>query len=368
MLKEIFKKQAVITNVSKEGITFEVRLAMHHSDLKSDAVDEVIKAKSNHTFTEKDKVFFMPGCNVPRFKVKQLCDKTGMTVTRSVDNCTVAIYGTETTKNIISEDVTYYNYTKEQILMFIEKNYPLVFAGTLALKNFLEDENTLDIVGTESYNINRFFRYDSDKDFPKVGLNDTNTSRLWVTEAKRIEDFDKIFDNNVPVVFQNDLLSIINADNIMDEEMYIETDKMFESEDANNHVLAMELMANCDYEKSCIYLLSLIKDHSHTIRNRREKDHVNFKSFLSFFGININRNFDIDDITKVLTDKQLITKSDLSTLLKLAKKEFSGHLNSEYFQAKDIEASDELISALEEAEQKRAEKLNGKEKENVDNN
>jgi hypothetical protein len=378
MFKEIFKKQAILTEVSEEGIKFEVRLAIDSSDLKSDAIDELLKAKNNYTFTKDDKVFFMPGCNVPRFKVKQLCDKTGMTVTRSITNCTVAISGTETAKNIISTDYSYYNFTKEQILNFIEKNYSLAFAGVIEIKRFLEDENTFNIVGSSGYRISNSMRYHSENKWPKQGASDNSSANLWVTEEKRIEDFDKIFDNNIPVVFQNDLLSIINADNIMDEEMYIETDKMLESEDTNNHVLAMELIANCDYEKSCIYLLTLIKDHSSVIRNRREKDHVNFKSFLSFFGININRHLDLDDITKILTSKHLISKSDLSTLLKIAKKDFTNSLRSGYFQAGEIEANDDLLSALEKADRIREYKQSGntqaleeelsKEKEDDDDN
>lgn len=361
MLKEIFKKQAIITKVDQDGIDFEVRLAMHHKDLKNDAIAQVIRPKIEYTFTDKDKLFFMPGCTVPRFKVKQLCEKTGMSVTKTPDSCTVAISGIDTPKNIVSEITDWNSFTKDQVLEYIDNNYPMAFAGVLKLKSFLEKEDSLDIICTADYHVSSYMKtVNKDKSgFPKVSAGETQRAHLWVTEEKRIADFDKIFDNETTIIFQDDLLTMLNSGNIMDEEMYRETKKMFDSEDTNNHVLAMELMANCDYAKSCIYLLLLFKDHSTEIRNRKEKDHVNFKALTSFFGIRIDRYLDLDGIVSLLTKKNLLSKSDLPILLKLAHEEFTDNLNSDYFRSGHVEANDDLLNALEKADQIRANRAAG---------
>jgi hypothetical protein len=47
---------------------------------------------------------------------------------------------------------------------------------------------------------------------------------------------------------------------------------MFQSSDDDNHVLAMEIMANSHYENSILYLLMLISEFHYTISNTHTRE------------------------------------------------------------------------------------------------
>ena len=84
---------------------------------------------------------------------------------------------------------------------------------------------------------------------------------------------------------------------------------MIKSSDEDNQILAMEIMANCDYKKSLIYLLVLFEKHGHIFQHNRTKNHVNFKSVVSYLGIDRRyMSIHIDKIIEVLIDKKALTE------------------------------------------------------------
>ena len=58
---------------------------------------------------------------------------------------------------------------------------------------------------------------------------------------------------------QNNILRLINDSVILNNDSYDELTKILDSNDDHNIKLAMELIANCDYEKSAVYILLLFK-------------------------------------------------------------------------------------------------------------
>lgn len=361
MLRELFKKQIVITDITQEGIQFTTRLALHKSELAEGAISEVLADTTEYQFSASDKIFFMPGCTVPRFKVKQLCEATGMSVGKTPDNATVIIKGDNTEQEIVQEEYISQYITVEECLNWIEKNYSVGNLGTLSIKQELSKDDTFDLVVLYGYNVQRAVRTgaaDQNYRWVKQTVNSSASSiNIWISEDKKLRDFDKILDTMKPIVYQNNLLAIINSSNIMTEEMYHEAVKMFESEDNNNHVLAMELMANCDYQKSAIYLLLLLKNHSSEINNRKEKDHVNFRSLCSFFDISAGESLTLDEIIEVCTRINAIGTEELPVLMKLVKEDMSDDLSSTFFRVKDIEPNDDLTEAIERADRIRQAKL-----------
>jgi len=353
MLRELFKKQIVITDITQEGIQFVTRLALRISELKKGAISEVLADTKEYQFSDSDKIFFMPGCTVPRFKVKQLCEATGMSVVKNPDNATVIIKGDNTEKEIIQEEYISRYITVEECLEWIEKNYSVGNIGTLSIKQELSKDDTFDLVVLYGFNVYRTMTTgarDENYSWVKQTINcPINSIYVWVSEDKKLRDFDKILEKMKPIVYQNNLLAIINSSNVMTEEMYHEAAKMFESDDSNNHVLAMELMANCDYQKSAIYLLLLLKNYSSKIKNRKEKDHVNFRSLCSFFNISADDFITLDEIIEICTRINAIGTEELSLLMKIVKEDMSDSLSSTFFRVKDIEPNDNLTEAIERA-------------------
>ena len=127
-------------------------------------------------------------------------------------------------------------------------------------------------------------------------------------------------DNSIPIINQNVLSSMVNTVT-MNEEIYREMDKMIDSEDSNNCVLAMEMMANCDYEKSAIYLLFLLKNHFYKFRENKVWSHVNFTALKEFFGLKNRSISDLEDIMAILKEKGLLTSESIPDILSLKQQE-----------------------------------------------
>ena len=360
MLKEVFKTYIKITEVTKDAIRFETKQALYKTELDEDAIEQILTPEKNYQFSKDDRLYFMPGCTVPRFKVKQLCKEIGLSVVKSPDSATVAIRGEETPEEIVKSDYAHYYFTKDQILNFVTKNYGAGVMGVYDLKKLLTLDTTFDVVEINDYSTRELMCGKNNVDWvitttaPK-----TSTIYLWMSETKRLADFDTIIESGMKIADQMDLLAIINSHN-MDEAMYYETKKMFESEDTNNRVLAMELMANCDYEKSAVYLLSLYQIFQSEIRNSKEVDHVNFKSFLKFFNLDKNNHTNLNNFVQKLIEKRMLTSSNLSILMNLVKEDLTKNLKCSYFEVTEIGPNEELTQAIAEADAALEAKLTAK--------
>jgi hypothetical protein len=83
------------------------------------------------------------------------------------------------------------------------------------------------------------------------------------------------------IVFDETLINDLQNDNIViDDDQYDLLRNMFSSEDTSNHKLAMEVMANCNYEKSKNYLFILRVE----FRNLMSYGNENFKFLMKYLG------------------------------------------------------------------------------------
>jgi hypothetical protein len=216
------------------------------------------------------------------------------------------------------------------------------------LISILQDEETLDYVVIDDWSGKNTI--ESKLKGSGIKFFRTNT---WVTEESAITAFDEMLELNKTLVHQKDLLTIINMNNVMNEEMFNETLKMFDSVDRNNHVLALELMANVDYERSALYLFMLFKECHHRIWDRPETKHVNFKSMMDFF--NLRRGFrlnDMEDVIGELEARDLLTTEHLDYVEKLSKEDFESSLGNEYFSVTQVSRSPKLLLAAAKGDRK----------------
>ena len=124
---------------------------------------------------------------------------------------------------------------------------------------------------------------------------------------------------------------------------------MFQSSDDDNHILAMEIMANSHYEKSILYLLMLIADFNNIISNTHTKNHVNFKSMLGYFNW-IPRQVchqDSEDIIKIVDGKGLLTLDMIQVLYKEYANDIHRNIAyDEVFEIKEITITQEYLDKL----------------------
>lgn len=351
MIKEIFKKQIVITDVGDEtALDFEIRLATDKNNLKENALASLFENTGEYQFTGNEKLFFMPGCTVPRFKIKQMNENEGKGIctVKSSSRADVIIYGTDTSKSIINSTYDYYSFPLGILTAYVEKNYPVADSRAIKIRKFLENTNpeelcTTVVIGSyqdKNYMIDVRRDYSLSKDL-------VTSYTGWVSDEKKMNDLEDMLALGKPLVSQDLLIPFLNSDVVMDEAMYIEVKKMFESKDANNHVLAMELMSNCDTKKSLVFLMFLMGEHASQINNRNERKHVNFKALCSAIDCEPGDVYnDPETITDELIKRDAIGSEELPFIMRKFEFDIEDTYNSKYIVSSGIKASETLLKAV----------------------
>jgi hypothetical protein len=153
------------------------------------------------------------------------------------------------------------------------------------------------------------------------------------------------------IIDESCLLDQLNGDDavIIDADMFTQLSTMFNSSDDDNHILAMEIMANSKYKESLLYIEMIFKNHAYTIGQSNTKNHVNFKSLLSYLGKN-NRYIDtsLDDIMESLISKKVLTKDKVDILLENYAEEINNRGDSTYFKVQTITVNEDTLSLLNE--------------------
>lgn len=295
--------------------------------------------------TKGDKLYFLPGVNVPRIKLKDLALQHGIKTVRNIDDAT-HIFAAKNTKDKITSGVWKYSM---DLVNFIElMNDPNMYMDDRyrenireALENYQEDRVLFD------YFVYNDIRH-ADNDILKSYHEHVHTSK-WYNSID--DDYSDLCHKiaGATVYDEMAILKHINGDDatIIDEAMYEQISQMFKSNDNDNHILAMEIMANSNYIESLLFLEMLFKEHSYEISSCHTKNHVNFKSLIGF--LKKNKNYlgtDIDDIVKSLIDKDVLTADKLDILMKRYSNEIGNRGDSTYFKVKTVTVNEDLLKQL----------------------
>ena len=346
MIKELFKKaHATIgynlqLTISKEKIKYIVPAKTFNDDCFKD----LFATKSTTTLKGGEKIYFIPNCILPRFKLNKIKEADFISVVKNIKSADVIVYNENAIDKLISKKYSYYiqceDYTpiiKEKIIEAKEDNPNI---STDKIKDVLDltIEHPNDFIDLDWWML-------STEDRSRY-----NGKQYWTIKEAHLELLDFLVSTDKPFIQDKELQKYISNAVTIDEKGYEEISEMLESSDNNNSVLAIELMANCDYETSLVYLLFLLKNHGTTLKYKKECSHVNFKSLLEF--LNTKRNWyylNIDHIIQILSDHKQINKENMDIVLALGKKDDSIRVNtnSDYFIADVITPTEELQKAME---------------------
>ena len=145
--------------------------------------------------------------------------------------------------------------------------------------------------------------------------------------------------------------SILGAYHVgkIDEEVFQQLKNMFDSSDNDNHVLAMEIMANSKYEDSVLYLLMLISENAYKINNSNTRNHVNFKSMLTYFGWQPRdvSHQNTDDIVQIIDKKGLLTVDMIKRLYQEYSEDIVRNIYyDDVFEVKEVTIKQEYLEKL----------------------
>lgn len=303
-----------------------------------------------NTYTPKagDKLFFTKDCSVPRFKVKTLCEKKDLLVTRDRSKANTVFVSNDFLTAFVDNYWLYFC-SLETFIKFIEKT------------PYASDKSIIDMLGfimdnkIEKIAVNYHYHAKFNTVSKTLGLVNGNL-RICTSE-----NFEMIREVLTPgnVYIQDDILKILNQDVIIDKDMYLQISTMFTSTDNSNIKIAMEILANSDYEKSAPYILLTFMNHGHSIWDSGFRNHINFKSLVEFFNLNGRRSYthlDLDEIVDILKAKNFLTKETIDIFMPLAYSEIKDRVGYEHFKVskikfvEDPKDDDEEILNIEDEE------------------
>lgn len=308
-------KSAVIINTltDKRELLYEVKRV-----IKETRADALRKFKPKNTFIPKagDKLWFFPGCDVPRFKIKQFCDKHNVAVVKYKEASTVRFTGPDVIEGMLSYAHHHY----------MEKTKFLAWFETIMTNSYQELKDQIiksesDVVYLSYYAINAFYSEDQfgAKALKRPSKNGSHSNaRVWSAKDDTCYKNLIYMINDPSIVHQDDLLALLNTGTIMTEEMYVEIQRLFKSSDKENTKVAMEAMANCDFQKSAVYLLLLMQTYGDAIHNSGNRHHVNFKSLIKYFQIQVITSISLDTIINSLRSQKLLNLENLNKLMPMA--------------------------------------------------
>jgi len=120
--------------------------------------------------------------------------------------------------------------------------------------------------------------------------------------------------SNLSNVYSQEVFNNLIGDTVIDRDAFESLRTMLTSMDKDNHLVAMTIMAGCNYEKSFVYLALLLEEFGRNhIYNHKYRNTVGFKSLLNWLGYNKYR-WDKDAILNVSIEKKLLTQELLDTI------------------------------------------------------
>jgi hypothetical protein len=295
-------KRAVFFDKEDEVFNVDVRYV-----LEDPSKFELFTISKGYTPAQGDTIYLMPGVNIPRAKLKDLALNQGIKVVRDSDKANVIITGKATTGKVLNGS-WYYTAPIAKIEEYLDK---------VNVDDYYKDNLRTAMQSSESQNV--YFNYST-----KVSITSNVVTSVFTGSSNHYyyihDEWKELIDDcqNKVVYDESELLAMINGDDAVTitNEIYTQLREMFKSSDRDNHIMAMEIMANSNYVESALYLLMLLEEYGGRIANCNTKNHVNFKSMVSYFGLRVRdlEYLEPDDVSKKLVSLNLLTTEWLNIL------------------------------------------------------
>ena len=304
-----------------------------------------LKTESVCDIQQGDKLFFASGVTIPRVKLKNIYSEFGVKSVRDMDQATKIFIGHKTESTMFDYSWSY-SVPTEAFKTFINELTPDVNINSFYLQkvNDALEFYQNDLVLLQDYNSARLITETGAPAHIPSNIN-VSSKPFYYVKPEYLEEY-KAY-QGVTLYNEDALLKYINGSDavIIDDVMFKTVSDMFKSNDDDNHVLAMEIMANANYLESLVYLLLLFADYGSRMYNQRSRNHVNFKSLCGFLGVTVG-SVDQDDVCSVLIKKNAVTKENMEIVLKHYQDTLMDR--HEYFKPQAITFSEEISKLLNE--------------------
>lgn len=302
------------------------------------------------SFKPGQKVFITSKCSIPRTKIKQSFKDKGLKITHNVDDADHIIVDRDFVEH--NTNSTYSSFYKQATIEKLLRDHQMIISkvndkvAKASFKRIIEEltmhplsdclvEYRVDRAIDDTMRLANMLDKDGDHEY--------NSARgyLRTLEKTKREFFMKVLDNIDKVILEDKLIGMTNNEIHMDKELFESLCKYMESDDHDNHMLAMETMANSNYQSSALHLLLLIEKYGGKMRDSKVSNYVNFKSMMRFFNISRYRldRLGYDDILDILKDKNLLNQGYIDIITPLVFEEMQYGRTFKWFRIKEIQIS-----------------------------
>jgi len=309
-----YKKTLNITSYNEDTgvLTYKIIYNTYLND-NEERDKEIERLKShisivNRIPKDNDKLFFLNDVIIPRFKMKQFHKDNGTALVKYIESSNLVVIG----KNTIP------SYFEMAYVEDCDSDCLIDYLNDWLVNNHIEEDESLMI--DNEWAITLLEKIDDDNielsnnnwSFRKHLKNEyyhgkTSSARYYLLSEEQYDSLTKILNIKCDVINEEIILKELNNNLTMDVSIYDSIQNLMNSKDNENMKLAMEMMANCDYDTSALYLLLLLKEYYAKINGLQCKNHVNFKAMLHYFDFKPSSNFniDIEEILTKLKDKRI---------------------------------------------------------------
>jgi hypothetical protein len=289
-----------------------------------------------YDLTTNDKFYFLPGVTIPRMKLKDISNTHKIRTVRDMDAANRIFIGSKTIDKMTDETwecaATTASFTSFIDEAFKNKNIDTYYYEKI--KDALEFY-TNDLIVIDRYTYNMLRHHDIPYSVMDEWLDDGSNKFIFIKS-----DSIKLFKDLAGKEFyaEDSLMDYINGPDavVIDEQMFDTLSDMFKSDDRENWTLAMEIMANCDYKKSLLYLTLLFHDHGNRMDNVSSRNHVNFKALTLYLNISGGLSIDPDEVVDILIAKNGVTKENMDIVIKLFGSRINTYGSSRHFGSKSV--------------------------------
>ena len=312
--------------------SFELELLEGADDLNT-----IVNAQG-YVPVKGDMIYLLPGVNIPRVKLKDLALSLGIRVVRDPAKANVIFAGRNSIAKITSSRWAYKissTFALKRIKETCDDDYYIQ-----NLETAIASTGETDIFGSYD-DITNIIAYNT--------RNEYNSSYIYTIDPEYSEMYTTV--KSKTIYSETELLNNINGDDstTIDEEVFEQLKNMFDSSDTDNHVLAMEIMANSKYEDSILYLLMLISQNAYKINNSNTRNHVNFKSMLTYFGWQPRdvSHVNTDNIVEMIDNKGLLTVDMIKRLYQEYSEDIIRNIYyDDVFEVKEVTIKKEYLEKL----------------------
>ena len=303
----------------------------------ADDLNEIVNAQG-YVPVKGDMIYLLPGVNIPRVKLKDLALSLGIRVVRDPAKANVIFAGRNSVAKITSSRWAY----KVSSTFALERIKEICDDGFYIqnLETAITSTGETDIFGSYD-DITNIIAHNT--------RNEYNSSYIYTIDPEYSEMYTTV--KSKTIYSETELLNNINGDDstVIDEEVFQQLKNMFDSSDDDNHVLAMEIMANSKYEDSILYLLMLISQNAYKINSSNTRNHVNFKSMLTYFGWQPRdvSHVNTDDIVEMIDNKGLLTVDMIKRLYQEYSEDIIRNIYyDDVFEVKEVTIKQEYLEKL----------------------